>query len=93
MAKYDPLKAELARRGSPRITMTFAEIEALVGGLPRSAYDHQAWWANHLGPANVQARAWMGAGYRVESFNTTTGLVVFSAAAGEGYRHGGTMRR
>lgn len=45
-SKYDPLKAELSRRGSAMVAMSITEIDRLVGGLPPSAYQYQAWWAN-----------------------------------------------
>ena len=59
MAKYDPLRDELRRRSQPRLTMTFAEIGQLVpGGLPNSAYQYPAWWANEREPkSHVQQLA------------------------------------
>ncbi|MCA9312468.1 MAG: hypothetical protein KDA21_14740 [Phycisphaerales bacterium] len=77
MAKYDPLRAELGRRGGQRVMMTFAEIEAMVGGLPPSAYEHQAWWANEQSGSHVHAQAWMQAGYRVGSFDLSARTVTF----------------
>ena len=65
MAKYDPLKAILTLDGRARIELTFAQIDAAVGGLPRSATEYREWWANQK-PPPVQADAWRGAGYRVE---------------------------
>lgn len=63
--KYMPLRKYLIERGRPEVSMTFASIEALIGKLPKSAYLHQAWWANHEG--NSQAKAWMGAKYLVQA--------------------------
>ncbi|WP_204009099.1 toll/interleukin-1 receptor domain-containing protein [Virgisporangium aurantiacum] len=61
--RYDPLRVALAsRRGTDEVTMTFVEIEHLVGPLPRSARVHRAWWAND---SKVQAQAWKAAGWRV----------------------------
>lgn len=77
MAKYDTFHNRL--RNEPRdvtsLRLTFDEIGELVGGLPPSAWDHQAWWGNN--DASVQARAWLHAGWRVDSVNQTAGWVVF----------------
>lgn len=64
-SKYDPLRQFLASCGKDKISLTFAQIQDLVGPLPKSASLHQAWWGNHEG--NVQARSWMGARYMVEA--------------------------
>ena len=47
--------------------MTFRAVEDLVGRLPESAYRHRAWWGNNDG--TVEAKAWLDAGWRVESVN------------------------
>lgn len=79
MAKYDPLRDELRRRGQPRITMSFAEIDQLVpGGLPNSAYQYQAWWADEREPkTHVQKLAWLEAGYRVDRYDLAARTVTF----------------
>ena len=63
MAKYQPLENWLAN--APRgIEVGLADIGALVGGLPPTAYRRREWWSNN--PTNhVQCRAWLGAGRRV----------------------------
>jgi hypothetical protein len=74
--------------------MTFAAVEDLVGLLPESAYRHRAWWGNNDG--NAEARAWLDAGWRVESVNQAAGEVVFTRAADGQPRnvtHQGTSRR
>jgi hypothetical protein len=77
MAKYEPLQKYLATRPEQmsRVTMSFDEVEALVGLLPPSARDYRAWWAND---SKVQAQAWRAAGWRVESVNQHAGRVVFT---------------
>lgn len=67
MAKYDPLKAFLQCQPGPTPTLQFADIAEIVGVLPHSAYRHPAWWANEQKERHVQARAWMSAGWRVDS--------------------------
>jgi len=80
MPKYDPLRNHLAAQtAEQRITLKFADIEAMVGGLPRSAWDHQAWWGNQHGHA-VQAEAWNAAGYKVEKVDQKRGYVTFVKA-------------
>jgi len=58
--------------------MTFKAVEDLVGSLPESAYRHRAWWGNNDGTA--AAKAWLDAGWRVESVNQAVGEVVFTRA-------------
>jgi hypothetical protein len=62
--KYAPLSEFLREDGRNRVEMSFSQIDAMVGGLPRSAREHQAWWANQV--SGSQATAWMSAGFRVE---------------------------
>ncbi len=58
MGKYDALRDALAVSGSP-CDMTFEQIANLVGGLPDSAYNHRAWWANEAHGSHVEAHAWL----------------------------------
>jgi hypothetical protein len=77
MAKYDPLRDELARIASGRIVMTFVQIEQLVGRLPPSAY-YSWWWGNRDAKTTfVQCRAWAEAGYMAEA-DIDSRLVVFT---------------
>ena len=82
MAKYDPLREHLERRSAARVSMTFQEIEQVLGSpLPRSARDHAAWWSNERSPtAHVQKLAWQAAGYDVESVDRAHGRVIFVRA-------------
>jgi hypothetical protein len=79
MAKYDALRAELQSGSSSARHMTFATIEALVGDLPASAYEHSAWWANDA--THVQARAWLEAGRTVTGLDLTGREVTFSSSS------------
>jgi hypothetical protein len=77
MGKYDPLREHLSLHGGQSITMSFTEIEKILAAtLPRSAYQHQAWWANSRG-SHVEAFAWLDAGYRVDAVDQTKGVVRF----------------
>jgi len=79
MAKYDPLANHLERTGLARVAMSFDEIDVLVGGLPKSAREHQAWWQGESAesPTHVQKRAWGAAGFRVASLDLGGRRVVF----------------
>jgi hypothetical protein len=82
--KYGPLRDHLASSTGSRTRMTFTEVEGLVGRLPDSAHRHRAWWGNN--GSNVEARAWLDAGWKVESVNQVAGEVVFAR------RHDGHAR-
>ncbi|GAA1644532.1 hypothetical protein ACFQY4_11420 [Catellatospora bangladeshensis] len=76
MSKYEPLRWFLAGRpeDTREVRMSFAEIEGLVGSLPRSAREYRPWWANS---ALVQAQSWLAAGWSIDSVNLTAENVVF----------------
>ena len=54
---------------------TFAEIAALVGGLPPSAYEWPAWWSNS---GHTQAEAWRQANWRVDQVSLDRQRVRFA---------------
>lgn len=64
-SKYAPLKEWLKAQGTERVEASFDKLGELVGGLPRSAFEYQAWWGNLTGP-HPQSKAWRDAGYRVD---------------------------
>jgi hypothetical protein len=62
-SKYDPLKAHLAGRPRGEFTLSFREMEQVLGfELPKSAARPQ-WWANVEGGQHVQTKAWRDAGF------------------------------
>ena len=75
MAKYEPLGRHLRTATHP-VSMTFTEISHLIGGLPRSAYRHRAWWANSR--THVEAHAWLDLERRVEDIDMERQVVRFS---------------
>ena len=81
MGKYDPLRDYLLGCDSDHITLSFAEIEAIIGyALPPSAGAHDAWWANSkegTPSGHSHARAWLTAGYRARA-DREAGTVRFS---------------
>jgi hypothetical protein len=86
--KYEPLRAYLAAQPGDRVTLTVAEITAIVGtSLPASAWNG-AFWANaaHGWDASPQARAWLGIGWRVtaRNFRLVEPTVTFTRADSTG---------
>jgi DNA-binding transcriptional regulator YiaG len=76
-SKYQPLLEFLRDSNQDEVTLTFAEIEALMNNpLPDSAKTKRAWWSNRSKGA-LQASAWMEAGYRVEHVNFDEQQVTF----------------
>ena len=80
MAKYDALREHLRLDGRNTITLSFAQIDAIVPDrLPDSARIYGAWWAPFDGsPSHVQAEAWEAAGYRVDKYDLHAKTVTFT---------------
>ena len=76
-SKYDALRDWLATAEQDTVTLSFEEIDELVGSLPQSAWDHQAWWANERSGSHVQARSWREAGFRTAYVDQKGGWVRF----------------
>jgi hypothetical protein len=68
-SKYEALCDYVVAVDLPVVTVSFAELGEIVGGLPPSAYDHTAWWSNETGGSrHVRSESgWMAAGYRVST--------------------------
>jgi hypothetical protein len=64
--KYEPLRHHLATQDGGSVELTFADIAALVDGLPASAYGSRQWWANS---SLTQAEAWRQADWHVDQVN------------------------
>lgn len=75
MGKYDALAAHLdaVPRDQHAVTLTFRQVDAIVGGLPATAYRLRQWWAND---SKVEARAWRSVAWHVDEggvdFNAQT---------------------
>ena len=81
--KYQPLFTFLSGQKERAVSLTFAEIEALLGSnLPASARTSRAWWSNRKKGA-LQARAWMEAGYRAVNVNLESTRVTFRRPMGK----------
>ena len=67
-SKYYPMFEHLQGCNQAAVTLTFVEIEALMGcPLPASALNKKNWWSNRDNPSALQAGAWISAGYHIES--------------------------
>jgi hypothetical protein len=68
MKKYRPLGDHLVKQSEVSVSLTFQEIERILGfSLPPSAYSHRAWWANSL--SHPQAGSWLNVGWKVSKVN------------------------
>lgn len=77
-SKYYLLFEHLQGCDRSAVTLTFAEIEALMGcSLPASALKKKNWWSNRDSPSALQAIAWVSAGYQVESVDLIQKTVTF----------------
>jgi hypothetical protein len=69
--KYVGLKRYLQNSAASIITLSFKDIEKIIGNaLPKSAYVHaEAWWSNNYD--HSQAIAWMDAGCETDYVTDT----------------------
>jgi hypothetical protein len=60
---YQPVTDSLPAHPDPEVTLTFGQLEALLGALlPAQAWT-RGWWRNE--PVAEQTHAWLVAGWRV----------------------------
>lgn len=80
-SKYDALAAHLRTQRGPAHTMSFPDIERLIGTpLPDSSITHTAWWGNDRSPRSTHSQAkhgWLAAGWEVESVDAIRRSVTF----------------
>lgn len=70
--KYLPLSQHLHDRDDTPLTLSFTDIEHLLGfALPASAKKHRAWWSNSP-TGHSQAAAWLNAGWKVTGVTRST---------------------
>lgn len=76
-SKYHPLFEFLLFCGQGEKTLTFAEIEALIGArLPPSARRREEWWSNNAS-GHSQARAWLRANYKAGGVDLARETITF----------------
>lgn len=77
MGKYEPLADYLNELPRDRWVATFDEIERVLKfELPPSARKHNAWWSNSHKGNHSQARAWIDAGWYIDSIDRKNEKVV-----------------
>ncbi len=84
-SRCDALAAHLEQQPGTRYTMSFADVERVIGHPlpPSSKPGHRVfrqWWQNSLSPTSrhVQARrGWIAAGWEVDSLDPVLGTVTF----------------
>ena len=82
MSKYEPLNRFLSAQAAGEVPLSFAEVERTLGfRLPKSARQYAPWWANEVEGGHVQARAWLGAGWKTSRVDLAGERVVFVRAA------------
>lgn len=75
MAKYDALERFLLGCNRETVTLSFSDIEQLLGApLPRSAFTYREWWANG---GHVQSYAWLNSGFSVDRVDFSKKTVSF----------------
>lgn len=77
-SRYAMLNQHLAAIDAEKQTLSlgFDEIGKILGKpLPRSAYDHRAWWANTH--SHAQALAWLTAGWKIDHVDLPSETVRF----------------
>jgi len=79
MWNQDALTAHLRSITGAEVTMSFVQIDAVVGELPDSARTHNAYWANSL-TSRPHSRAWLDAGFTA-SPDFVRGVVRFTRGA------------
>jgi hypothetical protein len=73
--RYEMLHRHLAGLAEREVSLSFDEIERLIGrSLPASARQHRAWWSNG---SHSHSRAWLDAGYEVAGVDQRAGRVRF----------------
>jgi hypothetical protein len=76
MSKYEQLGQYLSRQKRSHLSMTFGEIERIVGSNLPPSKKHRAWWSNNP-TNNVMTRQWLTAGYETESVDVVAERLVF----------------
>ena len=81
--KYTPLEDYLRDlpKSQREVTLRFEEIERILNGkLPSSAYEDRRWWDHETAGNHVSQRAWINAGWRIESLDVNAKWVKFVRA-------------
>ena len=73
-SKFEPLSSYLQLRKPQHITLTFCEIENILGfELCPSAREYSAYW--HLSKTHMLPQAWDSVGYSLESLDMSKQII------------------
>jgi hypothetical protein len=78
--KYTPLQHYIKAlpQNKRDITLSYVQIERILNDkLPLSATQHRPWWSNEIEGSHVQARAWLDAGWKVDTVDSRQKWVRF----------------
>ncbi|WP_460318084.1 HNH endonuclease [Pseudomonas ogarae] len=82
MSKYAPLANHLKAQLEDSVELAFTHIDSLVNGLPPSARNHDAWWANsRTEDSHTWAHLWIAAGWECDSVDRANEIAVFRRAS------------
>jgi hypothetical protein len=74
---YQPLGVYLARQPGPTHTLTFGQVEALLGrSLPAAASGGRRWWTNNPGHSQADY-GWLAAGWQMATVQRQRQMVTF----------------
>ncbi|WP_292561089.1 hypothetical protein [Mesorhizobium sp.] len=96
MGKYSPLRSYLMAQAGERVSMSFSDIEKVLGEKLPASKQYPAWWSNN--PSNnPMTKEWLAAGFLTESVNIAGENLVFrrssQGTAGGQAGEGGSGRR
>ena len=78
MPDYTRVATYLAARREPRVTLTFDQVEAILGEpLPLVARVMGGWWSGVSAQRHQQGRAWRAVGWRSEHVDIYAETVTF----------------
>lgn len=80
-SKFQPLTDFLQVNPSSKVTLSFAQIEGLVGALPKSAHDYDAYW--QASPTHTITHAWLRAGFVLVSVSRAAGVLKLKRSPAE----------
>src|SRR5215467_1841788 len=82
MTKYAPLGEFLRKQRGSQVSMTFAQIERVIGGKLPASHGYRAWWSNNPWN-NVMTKVWLDAGFVTEQVDIEGRKLVFRRVAQE----------
>lgn len=71
-SNYDSLYSYFSKRTEEVVSLTFEEIEKILGfELPPSAYKYPAWWSNASKGDHSHSHSWQDAGYKAKGYSSS----------------------